>query len=216
MFMKTHFPFVVLLTVLSSGCKKDDVNLPYNNTNTTNTTIATSNPFAENEALIDKNASVYLVADVEGLSGITKINVKAGTNGISAGYGAGSCTTGSSKYHGSVGCSITGSSWDLDVMYYGQGETREKLNVPAYTKLITPAYEKHGVIIQYTAPNNKLYISCDINNTAWDWSNIVLDEIVPSGGTPPYFVKLRFNCKLKQYNGSGVISLKNAIVRLRL
>lgn len=205
--MKSFALFISVL-LLYTGCKKEQdlIKIP----------LTQEEAFAINSDLIDPKAKVYFIADVEGHDSITKI-VENDTKGCCcAGYGGGSCTTGSSHYSGDVGCPITGKNWNLGIDYYGKGESRENLITKAFTVLKTTKNEAYGVRLIFTPFKGKPYYSNIIDNSLNSWSNIELLEMTPSGGNPPYYLKLRFNCELKEFNGTKILRIKNAIIRVKI
>ena len=205
--MKNLYIFSLLFLCIAA-CKKSDI--------PEQTKLTPEEAFAVNVALIDPKAKVYFIADVEGHDSITKIIANDTKGCVSAGFGGGSCTTGSSHYSGDVGCPTTGINWNLGIDYYGKGESRENLITKGFTVLKTIKAEAYGVRIIYTPFKGKPYYSNLLDNSLNTWANIELLEMTPSGGSPPYYIKLRFNCELKEFGGTKILRLKNAVARVKI
>lgn len=199
-----------LLTILTiSACKKEDIKTDDNNN--------TNSPFSANDSLISANASVYIIADVEGLSGISKMNKQDTVWSVTPGWGAGVCYTGYSSYDGSVGNAYALDNWHLYVFYKGKGETREQLLVNQFTKLAKTQNDEYGVAIAYKSLDGKTYYSYLADNEALDWANIKLEERVAVANSNRFYVKLHLNCELaNEDNPSDKIRFKNAVVRVQM
>ena len=209
--MKKAITLSVLFLILFSGCKKETT-APNNSTDS----------FAANEALISSNANLYIIADVEWLSGVTHINQQDTILGVTAQWSQGHCTNGDCSYGGGLGEISGGPGWVFKAYYNGTGETHEDLLVQNYTTYITPANEHHGIILTYLALNGKSYYSQISNNTALSWANATLVSREATGEastatSTPYYVKLHFNCEMTcATNSSEKILFKNAVARVKM
>lgn len=209
--MKKILTLSVLFLVLFSGCKKED---PADNTPV--------DPFAANNALISSNAKLYLIADVEGLPGVTHINKQDTVWGITAQWSQGHCSNGDCSYGGGLGYISGNPSWVFKIQYDGTGETHEGLLVQNYTKYKTVADEPHGVTLWYIAENGRSYFSYMSDNPSLSWANIELLNLDATGqaSTPtstPYYIKLRFNCEMTcATDATEKIRFKNAVVRVKI
>ena len=199
--------FLLYLFVLS-GCKKEN--------DITNFTPPPANPYAANEALINTTADVYLIADVEGLTGVTHLNEQNNSHYVTANWAAGHCYTGACAYGGGLQSYNTSPFWLFKANFYGTGETRQNLLVEQYTQLMTS--ENHGVELVYQATNGNTYKSTLCNNALQSWTNITLvkrEDATGSGAT--FYLTLKFNCELaNQANTSQRIQFKNAVLRIKL
>lgn len=231
--MKKQFISFILFLIFISGCKKDeDLDIKNTTNNTTNTTTEEEPEntiplnFTANEALIKSSSDFYLIADVEGLTGITKLNIQERAMTCEYGWSSNACP-GKSHCSGNFDFkqTVNGSSKNcsLEAGYYGTGEGRTGLITDANTRFITTAKEEHGVRIWYKAPDGNTYTTDLTNNTTEQWSSLQLAQRLAYGSStgssymPGYYVKLKFNAEL--VSGSDLsrkIKLKNAIIRVAM
>lgn len=211
--MKSTFYFLLVLLTISA-CKKEATDIKDKDDDKNNPPYS---PFAANDSLISANASVYIIADVQGLPGITKMNKQDTVWSVTPGWGAGVCYTGYSSYDGSVGNAYALDNWHLYVFYKGKGETREQLLVSDHTKLAKTANDEYGVAIAYKSLDGKTYYSYLSDNAALSWANVKLVERAAVPNTQRFYVKLNLNCELtNENNPSDKISFKNAVVRVQM
>ena len=208
--MRYTLTLFAIIIALFSGCKKET------------TTPNPVDPFAANDALISSNANLYIIADVEGLAGVTHINQQDTIWGVLPQWSSGHCTNGDCAYGGGLGYISGSPTWVFKAEYNGTGETHEDLLVQNYTTFITPAHEHHGIILWYIAENGNAYYSYISNNLALSWANVTLvnREATGEASTPtstPYYVKLHFNCEMTNAsNSSDKITFKNAVARVKM
>ncbi len=212
--MKNTLLLSVVLVFLLAACKKDDPGANNNNNN------PPADPFAANEALISPNANLYFIADVEDLPGVTHINQQDTIWGVTSQWSQGHCSSGNCNYGGGVGYIYGSNNWVFKTYYNGTGETQSQLLVQNYTTFITPANEPHGIILEYIQ-GSKVYFSQLLNNSTISWANVTLVSRDSTGQavTPtstPYYIKLHFNCEMKESTTGEIIRFKNAIARVKL
>ncbi len=221
--MKSKIVILSLLITFLAGCKKEEVALPPTTEEEQQQQNIVLN-FSANEALVKSSSDFYLIADVEGMAGVTKLNIQDRKSTCFYGWSFNACP-GASHCAGNFdfNYNISGVTQKCEVEcgYYGTGEGRTGLITAQNTKFITPADEDYGIKIWLKAPDGTYYSSKNCNNPALTWTNIQLAERTAYGSSttsalmPGYYVKLKFNCELASTaNQTKKIRLKNAILRL--
>lgn len=209
---KQFFPAVLLLALFIASCKKED-----------SEEIPEIGSYADNEALIETGATLYFICDVEGLSGITKINYQNTniTNRVGSSWGNFICDPGYDGFLSSCyqinQTNNTQSDYYLDFHFMGKCPDCKWEDVVKTGDLKLAASDKiyMGVAIWFMTPDQKWYYS--------DWytpaSEQVNDEIKVvsleqnTKAFPSHYAKVHFSCTLKSADGK-TIRLKNAVARV--
>ena len=219
----------MLLLIVLAGCKKEKDLAPPSTTTqppTTNQPPTVALNFAPNEALIKLSSDFYLIADVEGLTGVTLINFQDDKNSCQYGWGSNVCP-GKSSCDGrfTFPCTISGttSSCRFEAGYKGTGEGRSGLITQANSIYRTTAAESHGFEVSYKAPDGTYYYSDACNNPTVTWASVTMAERIQYGSSttspymPGYYVKLKFNCELaSKTTPVKKIYFKNAVARVAM
>jgi hypothetical protein len=204
--MKHSLLIVLLFTITLFSCKKED-----NTTTPTNNTPA--DPYAENLALVSTDAEFYLIADVSGIAGVTKINWQLSTVAGSKTQAYNGLCNGN-EYHAGY---IVGH--DVQPNYFWFVILSQTTAASGYTGLVhtgshafcTPSDHVNGIDISYLDSNYDDWRCNYIDNTTISTSNFNVTKYENVGGTT--YLEAKFNCKLQKSSSSNGIILSNAIFK---
>jgi hypothetical protein len=203
--MKHSLLALLFIAVTFFGCKKD------NDSNTPDNTP--TDPYAANTALIAPGAAFYLIADVTGMTGVTKINWQASTvSGSKTQAYNGLCN--GNQYHTGY---IVGH--DVQPNYFWFCILFQTTAASGYTNLIhtgdytfsTSSDAVNGIGFSFTDTNYDEW-RCDyLNNNSITTSNFKVTKYENVGGTQ--YLEAHFNCTLKKSSSSSSVVLSNAVFK---
>ncbi len=197
------FIFLLITTIAASSCKKEIIP-PVDET--------PIDPWAENMALIATGAEFYLIADVTGIPGVSKINWQLSTvpgaettayNGLCNGN---ECHTGYI-----VGHSVQPDYFWFVVFFQNSGPEgfTDMVHEGEYN-FCTPADGVNGIDISFLDENYAEWRCKYLDNNAISASSFEVTAYELMNGATT--IEARFNCTLEQYSGE-TITLSNAVYR---
>jgi hypothetical protein len=204
--MKHSLLILLFITVTFFSCKKDDNNTPP----VDNTPV---DPYAANTALITPGADFYLIADVSGMTGVTKINWQASTvSGSKTQAYNGLCN--GNEYHTGY---IVGH--DVQPNYFWFCILFQTTAASGYTDLVhtgdysfcTSADAVNGIDFSFTDSNYNEWRCVYVNNNTISASSFKVTKYENVGGTQ--YLEVHFNCTLKKSVSSNSIVLSNAVFK---
>ncbi|MEI6122020.1 MAG: hypothetical protein WCQ95_00190 [Bacteroidota bacterium] len=205
--MKKLLFILVLSAAVFASCKKED------STTTDDTTPVTPvDPLAANIALIAPGAEFYLIADVSGIPGVSKINWQLSTvPGSKTSAYSGLCS--GNQYHTGY---IVGH--DVQPNYFWFVILFQTTGPDGFTNLVhtgnysycTPADVVNGVDISFMDSNSDEWRCQYLNNNTLSTSNFKVTKYEFVGGYQ--YLEAQFNCKLQKYTGESII-LSNAVFK---
>ena len=209
--MKQLLLISALLLLGLASCKKDEA--PVTVTDPPPTNNPPVDPWAENMALVTPGAEYYLIADVSGIPGITKINWQASTvSGSKSQAFNGVCN--GNEYHTGY---IVGH--DVQPDYFWFVVFFQTTASSGFTNLVhtgdydfcTPSDDVNGIDISYLDAAYDEWRCKYIDNNAVASSSFEVTKKETVGGVTA--IEARFNCQLKKYSGTTVVTLSNAVFR---
>jgi hypothetical protein len=203
---------LLLLAVAFTSCKKDNPE-PEPQPETPGVNPTPTDPYAANLALINPGAEYYLIADVSGIPGVTKINWQLSTvPGSKTDAFNGVCN--GNEYHTGY---IVGHDVQPDYFWFVvffQTTASTGFNNLVHTgdyDFCTPADPKNGVDISFLDASYYDWRCRYVDNNALQSSNFKVTKMETTGGETA--IEARFNCQLKRSSTSAVITLSNAVFR---
>ncbi|NNC94245.1 MAG: hypothetical protein HKN92_01705 [Chitinophagales bacterium] len=173
--------------------------------------------YAANEALIHEDAQMYLIADVEGLSGVNKINYQDVDPEIQFGQARGSCDPGYGGYQSSaIENDGTTETW-FTVFFRGKCPQCEweDLVVTGNPRVAHNLERHNGIALGLSFNNSEFYYSNTLSSEELSDDIFVIESLTPTGQSiPSHYFEARFNMTLKKLNSEETIRIENAVLRM--